>query len=148
MTKELTFGDVIEAHKNEVGAEKVHVTLGEGATPEGLAEELRKIREKGRLHASFTDLEIEQAKVARHKDTFSKITKLCQRNLTDVLSQREVDHRLGSIFDLSDMIADVSLEQDTIWMADQRLKKGQALPEGVSISDIDALKVEDQAQNA
>ncbi|CAN0592642.1 unnamed protein product, partial [Laminaria digitata] len=49
MTKELTFDDVIEAHRVEVGAEKVHISLGNKATPEGLAEELRKIREKNRI---------------------------------------------------------------------------------------------------
>lgn len=145
MTKELTFDDVIEAHRQDVGAEKVHVTLGSKATPEGLSEELRKIRERTRLHASFTEVEIEKAKVARLRKDFRKISKLCQRRIDQELSQGEIDRRLSDIFAISDMFIDVSLEEDTVWMADQRLKRGMSLPQGVDSEAIDALRKEDQA---
>jgi hypothetical protein len=141
MANKLSFDDVIETHRQNVGAEKVHVTLGDKATPEGLAEELRKIREKGRLHAAFTEVEIEKSKVARLRKDFGKITKLCQHRIDQDMSQAEINRRLSDIFSISDMFVDVSLEEDTIWMADQRLKNGRPLPEGVTVEQIDALRL-------
>lgn len=124
---ELTFDDVIDAHKQAIGAFDVRVTLAPGATPEGLAQELQDIRDRQKLHRSFTEIEQERAKVARHRTTLSKVTKLCQRPLHD-LTPKEYEEKLSSIFGLTDLTVDVSIELDLVFMVLCRRKKGVSLP--------------------
>jgi hypothetical protein len=56
MLTEKTFDDVIENHRVAVGADSFRVTLAPGATPDGLEQELAKLRESTGYYYSFSEL--------------------------------------------------------------------------------------------
>jgi hypothetical protein len=125
----LTFDDVIEEHRQAVGASKVNITRGPNATPEGVAGELREIRRRGALYESFTELEKEQAKVNRHRVSLRKIGQHCKSRIDQELTVEELNERLSVIFQFTDLIADVSIELDLVFMVLRRRKLGQVLPQ-------------------
>lgn len=126
MGTERTFDDVIEEHRQAVGAERVSVTLGPAATPEGLARELEKTRRKTAAYESFSELEREQAKVARLRGVMRSALRHSQRRLDATAD--EMSAKLSAIFGELDLVPDVSLEADTAWMVEQREGRGQPLP--------------------
>lgn len=127
MPEDRSFDDVIEAHRLKIGGSKVRVSIGPDATPDGLAAELEKIRLKSAAYASFTELEREQAKVIRLRRTLSRVCRLTTMPLEGI-SLEETRGRMSEIFALTDIVADVDLEEDIEWMTAQREKRGEALP--------------------
>ncbi|MCW3782911.1 hypothetical protein [Defluviimonas salinarum] len=118
----LTFEDVIEEHRKAVGADKVHVSLGDEATPEGLRDVLAKTRVIGSRYAAYTDAEKAEAEVARLRDELRKIRVMTGN------AELSPDERLDKIFFLADMVPDVDLDKDIAWMEAERRRKGIALP--------------------
>lgn len=108
---------VIEEHRVLVGAEKVHLSLGPGANPGNIKTALEEIRIKTNEYNSFSDLEKEQAKVARLRARISRICKLGKTDFEKYNEQHEDVTKLKrEIFSLTDLVADVDLDKDTEWM--------------------------------
>lgn len=121
-----TFEDVIEKHRLLRGASQLRVTLGPGATPDTLDEELHKLNIKTDEYGSYTDLERTQAQVARQRAIFARIctlTRTPEGADVDVLSEK-----LSQIFLAADFIPDVDIEEDIAFMQAQREKRGEPLP--------------------
>lgn len=129
---ERTFDEVIEAHRQAIGAAQVRVSLGPEATPDGLAAALEGLRRTGAVYASFTELEREQAKVHRLRDVLRRVSGLTTTPF-EGLPPEEVQRRMSAIFDLTDLVPDVDLEGDIAWMRAERERRGEPLPapEGV-----------------
>lgn len=129
---ERTFDEVIEAHRQAIGAAQVRVSLGPEATPDGLAAALEGLRRTGAVYASFTELEREQAKVHRLRDVLRQVSRLTTTPF-DGVTPEEVQRRMSAIFDLTDLVPDVDLEGDIAWMRAERERRGEPLPvpEGV-----------------
>lgn len=127
-----TFDEVIEAHRQAIGAAQVRVSLGPEATPDGLAAALEGLRRTGAVYASFTELEREQAKVHRLRDVLRQVSRLTTTPF-DGVTPEEVQRRMSAIFDLTDLVPDVDLEGDIAWMRAERERRGEPLPvpEGV-----------------
>ena len=127
-----TFDEVIEAHRQAIGALQVRVSLGPEATPDGLAAALEGLRRTGAVYASFTELEREQAKVHRLRDVLRQVSRLTTTPF-DGVTPEEVQRRMSAIFDLTDLVPDVDLEGDIAWMRAERERRGEPLPvpEGV-----------------
>lgn len=115
----LTIEDVIEAHRQLVGAQKVHVSLGPNATPENVASELAALHAKITLFSSFRREELE-AQIARLHRVLRDIALHVRRGETK------------EIIDTTDFVADFDVEKDMRWMFDQRVKRGDEPPEGVA----------------
>lgn len=111
--------DVIEAHRQAVGAESVHVTLGENATPEGLAKAFADIRVQTGLLDAFRPEERAQAEVKRLRKLLRKVDGLARAGNT------------SAIISAVDLVPDVVMDADLHFMADQRRKRGEELPEGL-----------------
>ena len=108
---------VIEEHRKLVGAEKVHLSLGPNANAENIKSALEEIRIKSNAYNSFSDLEKEQAKVARLRSRLSRICKLGQTDFKKYDEQHEDVTKLKrEIFNLTDLVPDIDLEKDTEWM--------------------------------
>ena len=108
---------VIEEHRKLVGAEKVHLSLGPNANAENIKSTLEEIRIKSNKYNSFSDLEKEQAKVARLRSRLSRICKLGQTDFKEYDKQHEDVTKLKrEIFNLTDLVPDVDLDKDTEWM--------------------------------
>ena len=119
----MTFDDVLEEHRRSIGAEKVHVTLGPDATPERLRGALADLRARSEAYGSFTEAERLAAEVARLRKLVSRLGDLAGD------TRRGADERLSEISDLTDMVADVDLDEDMAFMAAERRKRGEPLPE-------------------
>lgn len=108
---------VIEEHRQLVGAEKVHLSLGPDANAENIRSSLEEIRNKTKQYHEFSELEQEKAKVARLRARLSRICKLGQTDYRKFSEQHEDVTKLKrEIFNLTDLIADIDLEKDTEWM--------------------------------
>ena len=114
----VSFANVIEAHRQAVGAESVHVDLVEGATPEGLAKELAQVRALAQDHQAFRPEERAEAQIARLRALLREVDRLARTGET------------RAIISKLDMIPEVKLPCDTEWMAKRRLKRREALPSG------------------
>ena len=130
MLAEKTFDDVIENHRVATGADNVRVSLAPGATPDGLENELKRLRAKNRYYDSFSELERERAKVARLHDKLRKVAQHCARPLD--ASKADLESCLSKVFTEADLIFQVDLEGDVAWMERQREKAGIAFPEAVA----------------
>ncbi|PTX52623.1 hypothetical protein IQ03_03948 [Gemmobacter caeni] len=124
---ERTFDEVIEAHRQAIGAAQVRVSLGPEATPDGLAAALEGLRRTGAVYASFTELEREQAKVYRLSDVLRRVSRLTTTPF-EGLPPEEVQRRMSEIFALTDLVPDVDLEGDIAWMRAERDRRGQPQP--------------------
>jgi hypothetical protein len=122
-----TFDEVIEAHREEIGATRVRVMLGPEATPDGLASALAELRRTGAVYTSFSELERERAKVHRLHGVLGRVSGLTTTPF-DGLSSEEVQSRMSEIFSLTDLVPDVDLEGDIDWMRAERERRGEALP--------------------
>jgi hypothetical protein len=122
-----TIADVIEAHRQELKATHLSVTLGPDATPEGLDAALKDINRRSAAWAAYSELEREQAKVHRLRQVLRQVCGKTRQPL-EGLSLEEYSARLRDIFGLTDLVADVDIENDTAWMREQREKRGEALP--------------------
>lgn len=124
---ERTFDEIIEAHRQAIGAAQVRVSLGPEATPDGLAAALEGLRRTGVVYASFTELEREQAKVHRLRDVLRQVSRLTTTPF-DGISPEEVQRRMSEIFPLTDLVPDVDLEGDIAWMRAERDRRGEPQP--------------------
>lgn len=122
-----TFDDVIEAHRQTIGASRVGVSLGPEATPDGLATALEGLRRTGAVYASFSELERERAKVHRLRSVLRQVSGLTTTPLKG-LAPGEVQRRMSEIFALTDMVPDVDLEDDIAWMRSVRERLGVPQP--------------------
>jgi len=138
MTNPSTFDDIIEEHRQAVGAESVRVTLGPEATPEGVRDAFENIRRSRERFESFTELERKQAHVARLKGAMRRALKHTQRRIDVDHTKADLEKRLSNIFGELDMslVIDSSLTEDTKWMVEQREKKGVPLPAVFSEQDV------------
>lgn len=127
MPTEKSFDDVVEAHREKSGATHLSVTLGPKATPEGLDAVLEDITRQTAAWAAYSELEREQAKVHRLRQTLRKVCGKTKQPL-EGLSIEEYRERLSQIFDLTDLVADVDIRRDTDWMRERREKRGEYLP--------------------
>ena len=125
-----TFDEVIEAHRQAIGASQVRVSLGPEATPDGLAASLEALRLTGAIYASFSELEREQAKVHRLRGVLRKVCGLTTTRF-EGLPLDEVHSRMSAIFALTDLVPDVDLEGDIDWMRAERDRRGEPLPDPV-----------------
>jgi len=125
--KDRTFDEVIEAHRQEIGASQVRVSLGPEATPEGLATALEGLRRTGAVYASFTEVERERAKVHRLRGVLRKVCGLTTSPI-EGHTPEEGRRRMSEIFSLTDLVPDVDLEGDIAWMRDERERRGEPLP--------------------
>lgn len=124
----LTFDTVIEEHRLKVGADRVHVTLGPDATPEGLAAEMERVRLDGELIGAFSEVEMERARTARLKRDITALA----RKATEALQGSEED-RVRALRDVSmadDMFTDTDMVEDLVWMVLDRKARKEPLPEG------------------
>ena len=124
----LTFDTVIEEHRLKVGADRVHVTLGPDATPEGLAAEMERVRLDGELIDAFSEVEMERARTARLKRDITALA----RKATEALQGSEED-RVRALRDVSiadDMFTDTDMVEDLVWMVLDRKARKERLPEG------------------
>jgi hypothetical protein len=119
-----TFDEVIEAHRQAIGADQVRVSLGPHATPDGLAAALEGLRRTSAVYASFTELEREQAKVHRLRGVLRQVSGLTTTPF-DGLAPEEVQRRMSEIFALTDLVPDVDLEGDIAWMRAERDRRGE-----------------------
>jgi len=122
-----TFDDVIEAHRQAIGAYRVGVTLGPDATPDGLAAALDGLRRTGAVYESFTELERERAKVHRLRSVLRQVNGLTKTPF-EGLAPEEVKRRMSEIFGLTDLVPDVDLERDTARMGSERERLGVPQP--------------------
>lgn len=111
--------DVIENHRREVGAKSVHVTLGENATAEGLAESFAEVRIQTGLYDAFREEEKRRAEVRRLRKLLQRIWGLAHRG----------DNK--AIATATSFVPDVVLLEDLHEMAARRNGRGEALPEGL-----------------
>lgn len=118
MTK--TFESIIEAHRVAVGAEKVHVTLGPDATPEGVEAGFAKLRQEAAAFEGFPVEERQLAFIARLRGTLRKIDGLAH------------EKDFEGIVRLTDMIVDVDMVEDLRYLAAEREKRKEPLPAGVA----------------
>ncbi|MEP3666548.1 MAG: hypothetical protein ABJN42_07420 [Roseibium sp.] len=125
----------IEEQRVHRGADTLRVTLGECATADGLRVEFARLNAKTAAYESFDPVEIEQSRVARHKRKFGEIFNMARvkRGATEA----ELRSALRDIAMATDMIFDADVEEDTLWMAKQRLKRQQPLPFEVTALDLD-----------
>ena len=108
---------VIEEHKKLVGAEKVYLSLGPNANAENVKTALEEIRIKTKEYNYFSELEQEKAKVARLLAIIKSISKLGQTDFLEYDNQhKDVTKLKREIFNLTDLFADVDLDEDTKWM--------------------------------
>ena len=119
-----TVAEVIEDHRQKVGAESVHVTLVDPANtdPAGLASALEMIREASRKMGLFREEERLAAKIGRLEDLIGKVNALSQNQ------SLAPEERLTSIFFETDMIIDHDLDADLVFMTEAREKRGEPLP--------------------
>jgi hypothetical protein len=118
-----TIEDVIEEHRLAIGAEKVHVTLGDSATPEGLRQTLAQMRADQAEFDSYSDLEKAQAHIARLRSVLRAITRLSQRTVSEMAAETpEMQELKSRIFLLTDLVPDVDLEADVKYMRARREK--------------------------
>lgn len=110
----MTFDDVIEEHRQALGASSVHVSLGLEATPESLRAVLAELNAKGEIYGSFSDAERRAAEVHRLRGLIDEISK------TAANSDLAPEARLRQILDMTDMIPDVDLELDIEFMTKAR----------------------------
>jgi hypothetical protein len=122
-----TFDEVIEAHRQAIGASQVRVTLGPEATPDGLAAALEGLRRTGAVYVSFTELERERAKVHRLRGVLRNVCGLTTSPIGGHTPE-EVQRRMSEIFALTDLVPDVDLEGDIAWMRAERERRGEPLP--------------------
>lgn len=111
--------DVVEAHRQAVGAKSIHVTLGDGATAEGLAREFEQIRAQTGFLDAFRPEERSRAEVRRLRDLLRKIDRLARAG------------DASAIVSAVDFVPDVVMDVDLHFMAAQRQKRGEDLPEGL-----------------
>lgn len=101
----------VEEYRKEIGADKLHVSLGPKATPETVIAELKKIHSTmSEYHAipeSFTD----HYKIKCLKERLSKIGKLSRAGYGDAIfnepDPKEMKEALRTIWGLCDMIPEV-----------------------------------------
>jgi hypothetical protein len=122
-----TFDEVIEAHRQAIGASQLRVTIGPDATPDGLSAALEGLRRTGAVYASFTELEREQAKVHRLRGILRKVCGLTTSPI-EGHTPAEGRRRMSEIFSLTDLVPDVDLEGDIAWMRAERERRGEAMP--------------------
>lgn len=111
---------VIEEHRKAIGAKKLHVSLGECATPEGVKGELEKVHALMLEYAALPETIRLKAQIEGLLAKMREITRLCQRTVADILdepaSERELRH---SIFSIADMASAVDIEFALSFAADQ-----------------------------
>lgn len=122
-----TFDEVIEAHRQAIGASQVRVTFGPAATPDGLAASLEWLRLTGATYAGYSEVEQERAKVHRLRAVLGEVSRLTTAPF-DGLPPEEVQRRMSAIFGLTDLVPDVDLEEDIAWMQAERERRGEPLP--------------------
>lgn len=84
-----TYAEVIEEHRVELGADKVHVDYVPGVDPERLAQELARVRGViAEYEAVDPAIEME-ARLEHYENVFSEIRKLCQTNVRDFVANTE-----------------------------------------------------------
>lgn len=123
-----TFDEVLEAHRQAIGASQVRVSLGPAATPDGLAAALEGLRLTGAVYTSFTEVERERAKVHRLRGVLGEVSRLTTTPF-DGLPPEEVQRRMSAIFALTDLVPDVDLEGDIDWMRAERERRGEPQPD-------------------
>ena len=111
--------NVIEAHRIKVGADRLHVSIAKGCTPEQLDRELTNLENQFEKYNSFTPLEQERAKVARLRARLKTIAKMCQKDVREPETEEMRNFRLA-IFAIADVWAEASLPEDTKFMEDAR----------------------------
>ena len=126
---------VNEEQRVHRGADELRVTLGECATADGLRAEFARLNAKTAAYESFDPIEIEQSRVARHKRKFGEIFKMAR--VKKDATEDDLRSALRDIAMATDMIFDGDVEEDTLWMAKQRLKRNQPLPSEVTALDLD-----------
>ena len=124
----LTFEDVIEEHRQAVGAVEIRLTPVPGSTPEGLRETLAQLRAEQARYDAFTPLEREKALTRRLKDLLRDISRHCSRPLQ--ASPELLEEKLSQIFLLTDLIPDQAPE-DLEFMIAERQRHGEPLPEAL-----------------
>ena len=115
-----TMDDVIEAHRQAIGAERVHVSLRSEATPENVARGLAEFQVKIDLFNAFRREEQLEAQVERLRQLIHEVADLGRRGETEQIMQK------------TGLIADVDLEGDLRCMFDARVKRGEPVPEGAA----------------
>lgn len=126
----MTFDEVIEEHRQLVGAESVRISLGPKATPENLREILRKERETMAEYESFSEAERQAALKHRLKGYLSKCFRAVQK--LDLRDPNQLAVR-NEVMGYSDIIPDVAAHEDIPWMLEQRKKKALPCPERKSV---------------
>ena len=117
----MTFEEVVEEHCRIVGANKVHLSLGPGATPENIREILRKERETMENYYSFSESERQAAVKARLKRYLSNCFKAVRK--LDISDPNQLAVR-NEVMKWSDIIPDIATKEDIPWMLEQRKKNG------------------------
>lgn len=123
-----TFDEVIETHRQEMGASEVRVSLGPEATPDGLATALYGLRRTVSVYEGFTEVERERAKVHRLHGVLRKVCGLTTSPI-EGLTPEESRTRMSRIFSLTDLVPDVDLEEDIAWMRAERERGGSTFPD-------------------
>jgi len=113
----MTFEDAINEQKELRGLKDFHVSLGGGATPEGLREEFRRLNAKVDEYTSFSEFEREQAKNARLHVIINKLVKL---SFKVEPNKESLSKFRDEVFAFTDLIPDVDLEEDIEWMKSNR----------------------------
>lgn len=126
---ELTFEDVIEAHRVEIGVKKVHVSLGPDATPETVATELKKVHQDMQRWEALPETLRLKAYIHRLKGVIHQLGDLASPDVRTIDSETpELRALRHEIFRLTDIIPDVDLKVDTAF-AEELLAKQPASAE-------------------
>lgn len=80
---------VIEDHRKEIGAQKMHVTLGPDATPEGVKEQLESIERQMAAYRALPETIRLRAEIIELKEIIRKVGKLAQTDMKKWLVDRE-----------------------------------------------------------
>lgn len=110
----MTFDEVIEEHRQAMGASSIHVSLGPEATPDGLKDVLAALKVQGEIYGSFSEAERRAAEVHRLRTLITEISRTAAN--PDVSPEA----RLRQIADMTDMIPDVDLDLDIAFMTEAR----------------------------
>lgn len=108
----LTYDEVIEQYRQDMGADKVHISLGDNATPESLQEALNHIKEKNKEYYNIP-LEIRlESEIMMLREKLNKLSKLGKSTFSEFLSESpKITEIKRSIQVETDIIPDVHQEE-------------------------------------
>lgn len=97
---------VIEQHRQNIGAERLHVCLGPKATPETLKVELERVQGKLAAFDAFPETTQLRAELAQAKDRLRQIGKLGQATVAEIHDEHPATRELRlKVFRLADFFA-------------------------------------------